>query len=273
MYNTISPNRPNFRASLSYSQTTFNSTNIQSGHTNWNSQGGVVFSPQAQILMERFSLMNQLRMGDFGQLMNQLTPPNRRHQHRPPSPPSFGSTSAPGIRKGQSRELKAGGAVRGANGTLVKRGKNNVVSISYKDKHGKKRTLEVRDGMLSLDGGKPQKLSNRGQFLKLPNGDVVAIGNAEGKGGKKQLTRVAVSDRVDAIKTDEAGKSNIYDVTQMERQQIRHQGGGVSLQLNAGSYATPFGQAGFLNANITAFAGIPVLHRAIEQSLHLTGAR
>lgn len=226
---------------------------------------GIALSPQSRILMALMGMTSQLQGGSFGA----ATAPGTHGMN--PSDARFGQ--APQVRPGEVKEMKAGQSSRGPNGSRVDWGQDGTVSITYRDKRGRQRQLEVKDGVLRLDGGRSVRLSNRGQILKLPNGDVVALGNAEMGGGRKKLGRVAVSDSAGGIPTDEAGKTNIFDVSSLERQEVRQEGGGLSLQLSGGSIATPFGRQSFMNANISAFAGRPVLRTVSEQSLNLVGSK
>jgi hypothetical protein len=133
----------------------------------------------------------------------------------------FGSieSSAPRAPRGKSTEMKAGQTMKAPNGSLVKWGKDGNVGIKYKDPNGKMRTVDVKNGMLSMDGGKPVKLENVGQILKLPNGDVIGLGNnPQGPEGKK-LCRVVLADNADQISTDPADATNVYDIKMMQEKQ------------------------------------------------------
>ena len=167
--------------------------------------------------------------------------------------------------------MKAGQTARGANGSLVKWGKDGNVTIDYKDPNGKAKNVSVKNGMISFDGGKPQKLENTGQLLKLPNGDVVGLGNNPGPNGKN-LVRVVVADNAKNIKTEPANATNVYDVDMMRKQQTTMEGGGISINMNSGSYATPWGMSNYMNTSISAFTGVPVTRTIFgDQLMKLTG--
>ncbi len=226
---------------------------------------GLVLSPQSRMMMDLMGMASQFRGGSLGEVTSQGS------QRMDGADPGFGQS--PGVRPGEVKEMQAGQTARGANGSRVTRGQDGTVTITYRDRRGRQRRLEVKDGLARLDGGRAVRLSNRGQLLKLPNGDVVAIGNAEMGGGRKKLSRVALADSASRVATDEAGKTNIFDVSLLERQEVQQQGGGISMQISGGSVATPFGVQSFMNANISAFAGRPVLQTVSEQRLNLVGSK
>lgn len=266
------------------------------------------FSAKAQMLMMMMSMMNQLMGGSFGQLMNSLNPNQGQMVGMNNNHPGFGQSgfnpgfqmtghqpqggygvggarsganvggmqmnpNAPRVAPGQVKEMKAGETVRGANGSQVNWGEDGSVNIGYKGKDGKLKRIHVKDGMMSLDGGKPVKLENTGQFLKLPNGDVVGIGNTQ-HNGKKQMVRVAVSDGTAQVPTSPPRASNIYDISQMEHKQTTMQGGGINMNFSAGSFQTPMGTANFMNASISAFAGVPVTQSFFgPQMMNLVGVK
>ena len=239
------------------------------------------FNPQAQMIMTMLTLMNQMMSGIMGGLMKAG---GQQSQGIGQANQAFHSQTNPGFgvdrakespkRTGAVTNLQPGQATKGPNGTSVTRGKNGVVSIGFKDKCGCAKSLMVKDGQLSLDGGKTfQKLQNLGQILKLPNGDVVAIGNSEQGNGKKSLARVTVSDSVDAIRVDRPGKTNIYDVAEMAQPHNGHQGGGFSLSLSSHHHQTAFGSNSGLNATFSAFSGIAPLQSSPALHLKMAGTK
>lgn len=236
------------------------------------------FSPQAQMIMTMMSLMTQMMSGVLGSLMNSAGQDiGQAHSgFSPQVHPGFGADTTQRATKktGAVKDLQPGESTKGSNGTSVSRGKDGLVSIGFKDQCGCAKSLTVKDGQLSLDGGKTfQKLDNLGQILKLPNGDVVAIGNAEQANGQKNLSRVTVSDSVDAIQVDEPGKTNIYDVSEMNQAHNGHQGGGFSVDLKANQSQTAFGSQSHLNATFSAFSGNSSIRSAAALLLKLTGVK
>lgn len=246
----------------------------------------VHLSSKAQMMMTMMGMFSSLLGGDFGRLMDMLGgfnpqgamqfPPNGGG-FLPTGNPGFGQPRAnasapcgaaqnsaaardanalqnaniPGVSPGEVREMKPGETVRGANGSVITWHPDGTVTVNYQDKNGRPKDIRFKDGMISFDGGKPQKLENVGHILKLPNGDVFGLGHNPGPNGK-ELVRVVMADSVDKIRTEPANATNIYDVEMMQQQQTRMQGGGYSINMSAGSYATPCGIGSFLNANITA---------------------
>ena len=256
------------------------------------SRGGTQLSSQAQKLMMVFGMMNAIMTGNFGQLMNLLGSPmmNGNSAHGPAGAVSsrggfgenrcgvntgskLGQMTGPKVAAGEVKELKAGEEVRGANGTQLKWGKDGNVDISYQDKTGQMKTINVKDGMLSMDGGEPQKLENVGQLLKLPNGDVVGIGNNPRDGGGKELCRVVMADNLDKVKCEPANATNIYDVQNLERRRTSMEGGGISMNFTNASFATPGGMMNFTNVNISQFTGHPVTRVFTEQMMSQIGSR
>lgn len=245
--------------------------------------GGVQLSSKAQMMMTMLSLMSAFMGGDLGQLMNMLSPQQGRGT-LPASPqnPGFGTGRAAGraavgalpqAKPGEVKEMKAGQVARGANGSVVKWGKDGLVDIGYKDRDGRPKNIQFKNGMISLDGGPPQKLDNTGQFLKLPNGDVVGLGHNPKQDGSKDLVRVALSDSVDNVPVNPKGASNVYQVGLNEFSETRNEGVGISLNLSQGSFSTPHGGASFMNASISAFTGVPVTRNFSEQFLRFSGVR
>lgn len=253
--------------------------------TNGNSACGrsyLQLSSKAQMMMAMMGMFNSLLSGSFGQLMNMLGgfqpsgtapfPPNGGG-FLPSGHPGFGDTRSatpnagqsasaqntkalrnaniPQVAPGDVKEMKPGETVRGANGSVITWHQDGTVTVNYQDKNGQSKDILFKDGMISFDGGPPQKLENTGHILKLPNGDVFGLGHNPGPDGKK-LVRVVMADNVDKIRTEPANATNIYEVEMLQRQQTVMQGGGYSINLNAGSYMTPWGIGGFLNANIIA---------------------
>lgn len=280
----------------------YNSSNSAAGH-------GIQLSSRAQMLMAMMSIMNAMMSGDCGSLMNMLNGfngmqmpgrggpvPNQLGQIPAgypsfgqrgggtqsagprrtggPQAAAFGGADAPRMAKGEVKELKAGQTARGANGTVVKWGQDGKVGIDYLDKNGQKRHIDVKNGMMSIDGGKPIKLENVGQLLKLPNGDVVGIGNNPNGPEGKKMCRVVMSDSVDNIKTEPASATNIYEIEQLQQKQTCREGGGFSFNLNAGSYSTPFGSGSFMNANFSLHPGILVNRTLLgDPTLHFAGVK
>ena len=261
-------------------------------YNNFNSAagGGLQLSSKAQMMMAMMGMMSAMMTGDFGQLMQMMNGMNGQQmpqgygptqtQGGPPQnvprTPSFGRTkrgaspffsqpmngvggvnNKPGMAPGQVKEMKPGQTARGANGTNVQWGKDGTVDISYRDKNGQNKKLSVKNGMLTMDGQKPVKLENVGQLLKLPNGDVVGLGNNPGPNGKS-LVRVVMSDNVKNIKTEPASATNIYDIGSMDRKVTNYEGGGTSINFSAGSFHTPQGSGNFMNFSMSHFLGTPV---------------
>lgn len=264
--------------------------------------GGVMLSSKAQMMMAMMSMFNSMLSGDFGGLMNMLNGfqgmqhpgacgnTNQGGGLVPAGNPGFGQSaknaasqvgglaafnnpSIETVAPGQVKEMKAGETVRGSHGSVTTWNKDGRVTTDYQDPNGKLRHIEVKDGMISFDGGKPQKLENVGQLLKLPNGDVIGLGNNPGPNGK-QLVRVVVADDVNKIKTEPASATNIYDVNMMQQQQTRMEGGGYSMNINAGSVCTPWGQSSYMNASMNYFMGFPVTHTIYgDQMMAYNGAK
>jgi hypothetical protein len=283
-------NRPHYSHTTTTTTTSYHHPRAQPGHTR-GCGGGAQLSSQAQMMMQMMRLMGSLMSGDFGQLMNMLQSPGRGAmngraggQMLTGSPgfgqgrraggarrrPAVDGRNASPAKRGQAREMKAGETVRGANGSLVKWGKDGNVDITYKDKNGQNKNINVKNGMMSVDGGKPSKLGNTGQLLKLPNGDVVGLGNNPQAKGQK-LCRVVMADNVDQVKCEPASATNIYDIAEMDRQQTRMHGGGVSFNYSQGTTCTPWGMQNYASASLSMFRGIPVTSRWTEQVMSLVG--
>lgn len=236
------------------------------------------------MMMQMSRMMNSLMGGGFGQLMNMFGPGFNGCASLRAGNPGFGQTrgtsSRPAVNgqnaaqatRGQARELKAGETVRGANGSLVRWGQDGNVDITYKDQNGQNKNINVKNGMISFDGGKPRKLENTGQLLKLPNGDVVGLGNNPQAQGQK-LCRVVMADNVDQVKTEPASATNIYDVSEMQRRQTSMHGGGVSFNYSQGISSTPWGLHNYASASLSVFRGIPITTSWTEQLMQLVGAK
>lgn len=251
-----------------------------SASKNWNChQSSLVLSSKAQMMMATMGMFSSLLNGDFGQMLSMLSgfngqsmqgttqfPPNGGG-FLPTRNPGFGeprtSSSAtqnaqalqnaniPQVQAGQVRELKPGESVRGANGSVTTWREDGTVDVTYQDKSGQTRTIKAKDGMVSFDGGKPQKLENVGQLFQLPNGDVVGLGNNPVPDGKK-LVRVVVADNINNVRTEPADATNVYNVGLDEKHQTWMEGGHISMNMSSGCYATPWGLGSFLNASFTA---------------------
>lgn len=260
---------------------------------NGNAGGGIQLSSKAMMMMTMMGLMSSLMSGDFGSLMRMLSPQNQsampmmnpnvnpgfgqsrsaQSMNGPQQPaPVDGSSAAP-VGKGQVREMKPGETVRGANGTLLKWGQGGNVEMSYKDRNGQDKHVSVKDGMISFDGGQPQKLENVGQLLKLPNGDVVGIGNNPQAQGQK-LVRVVMADNPQAIACEPANATNVYEIEAMQRKHTTYDGTAINVNVNAGSYCNPWGgQTNYMNTSINMFMGLPVDHYTTEQLFRQIGVR
>lgn len=245
-------------------------------------QNSCSLSAEALAGMRLPSLVGMMMGGDFGQLMALMGQGNGSGcQAVDASCPEFGKGGVAGpptesgckVSPGQTRELKEGETVRGANGTQLTWGKGDNVDIKYKDKTGQTKTIKVKDGMISFDGGKPQKLENTGQLLKLPNGDVIGLGNQNTSDGGKDLCRVVMADSTDKVACNPPQATNIYDVEQMEHRQTSMQGGGISMSLNTARFDTPMGTASFASASMQVFLGHPVTRTFTEQLMSLAGAK
>ncbi len=218
-----------------------------SGSEGWDS---FRLGPQAQKLLRLQTVAKELMGGHFGQLFSSLGGPNQAAWANPGSPRLGGAPT----QAGEVQELQPGQMATGANGTQVERGGDGVVRIAFTDKCGSPKRLLIQGDRISLDGGQTfRPMGNRGQILKLPNGDVVAIGNAERPGGSKVLSRVAITDSVDRVATDEAGKTNVYDVGEA----LRKESGPTktAFSLSFGGLQTGPGPGGNLGATFAAFAG------------------
>lgn len=277
-----------YSASTTVNGNTYQQNNPYSNPLNGNSGfpgSGLMLSSKAQMMMAMMSMFNSMLSGNFGGLMNMLNGfqgvqhpgacgnANQGGGFVPAGNPGFGQPRAaqagpasalnnpnvPGVAPGQVKEMKAGETVRGAHGSVTTWNPDGKVTVDYKDPNGQAKHIDVKDGMVSFDGGQPQKLENVGQLLKLPNGDVVGLGNNPGPNGK-QLVRVVMADDVNKIKTEPASATNIYDVNMMQQQQTRMEGGGYSMNVNAGSVSTPWGQSNYMNASMSYFMGVPVTH-------------
>lgn len=260
----------------------------QGRYNNFNSGagGGVQLSSKAQMMMAMMGMMSAMMTGDFGQLMQMMNGMNGQQmpqgygqvptqggpQGVPAGRPSFGGprrtravrnaqalngANIPGMSPGQVKEMEPGQTAKGANGSVVQWGQDGTVNVSYRDKNGRQKQLSVKDGMITMDGQPPKKLENVGQLLKLPNGDVVGLGNNPGPNGKS-LVRVVMSDNANHIKCEPASATNIYDIASMDPKETRYEGGGVSVNMNAGAYNTPMGSGSYMNFSISQFLGTPV---------------
>jgi hypothetical protein len=172
------------------------------------------------------------------------------------------NANAPQAPRGKATEMKAGQTMKAPNGSLVSWGKNGNVGIKYKDPNGQMRTVDVKDGMLRMDGGKPMKLENVGQLLKLPNGDVIGLGNNPQGPKGKQLCRVVMADNADQIKTDPASATNIYDIKNMQHTQTSVVPTRYDLNFNSSSYNGYNGnyQSNNLSASVTTGTPITTSH-------------
>ena len=253
-------------------------------------QGGLSLSAEAMAGMRMMAMVGCLMTGDFGQLMGLMGMGQANGAGQRPcstSCPGFGERGVGGpptenapsvanaakVGKGQTKELKEGETVRGANGTQLTWGQGDNVDVKYKDRNGQTKTISVKDGMISFDGGKPQKLENTGQMLKLPNGDVIGLGNQNTGNGGKDLCRVVMADNPDKIACHPPQATNIYDVEQMEHRQTSMEGGGVSMNFNTASFQTPMGTANFASASMQVFMGHPVTRVFTEQLMSHIGAK
>lgn len=252
-------------------------------------RGGAQLSFQAQRLMMVCGMMNAIMTGQFGQLMTMLGGQNGNFTANGPAGavparggfgepgcgacagPKAAESNAPKVAAGEVKELKAGEEVRGANGTVLKWGQDGNVDIRYKDQNGQEKTINVKDGMITMDGGRPQKLENVGQLLKLPNGDVVGVGNNPRDGGGKELCRVVMADNADKVKCEPANATNVYDIRELEHRRTTMEGGGISMNFRSASFATPNGMMNFTNLNISQFLGHPVTRVFTEQLMSQSG--
>ena len=183
------------------------------------------------------------------------------------------SANAPQAPKGQATEMKAGQTMKAPNGSLVTWGQDGKVDIKYQDANGELRTVAVKDGMMRMDGGKPVKLENTGQLLKLPNGDVVGLGNnPQGPEGKK-LCRVVLADNVDQVKCDPASATNIYNLKNMQHTHRGFVPQMTNLNVNAASFNGPNGHYQMLNANLSVLTGIPYEFSHTVQELQQAGVK
>ena len=263
------------------------------------SQGGLSLSPDAYAFMQLASAVISLQNGPFAMLMGMLGSLmngalgqlNAGQMGMPMTNPGFGengvraggcspncsssasAVDAPKVAAGQTKELKEGETVRGANGTLLTWGQGDNVDVKYKDKNGQTKTISVKDGMISFDGGTPKKLENTGQLLRLPNGDVIGLGNQQTANGGKDLCRVVMADNTDKVACSPPSATNIYDVEQLERRYTSMEGGGISMNVRSASFQTPYGMANFASTSLNVFLGHPVTRVYSEQLLRLTGAK
>ena len=241
--------------------------------------GPIQLSSQAHMMMRTARLMNALTTGPLGLITGGLTGNGRAGGTLRTRQPEFGTVrsaidgkNASPAAPGQARELKSGETVRGANGSLVKWSKDGNLDITYKDRNGRNKNINVKNGMIRIDGGRPRKLENTGQLLKLPNGDVVGLGNNPQAKGQK-LCRVVMADGVNQIKTEPASATNVYDIGEMERKQTRTEGGGISLNYSQTAECTPWGMQSYASANLSVFLGHPVTRRWTETVMDLTGVK
>lgn len=268
------------------------------------SQGGLSLSREAFQMMGMMTLMSAMMGGDFGFLLNMLSSFGQmargaQQAALPGGHPGFGERGAgecagahgshraheaahaqqasevggPRVAAGQTRELKEGESVRGANGTQLTWGQGDNVDIKYRDKNGQTKSISVKDGMISFDGGTPRKLGNTGQLLKLPNGDVIGLGNQNDSKGGKDLCRVVMADNADKVVCQPNNATNIYDVEALERRYTSMEGGGISMNVTSSSYQTPYGMVNTASASMQVFMGVPVTRAWTEQNLHLAGAK
>lgn len=262
-------------------------------------QGGLQLSPEALGFLKLASTAALLQGGPFGMLMGMFgsllgglmnglgagqhpmamenpgfgDKTRRADSSRTRKIPMSQDASAPKVAPGQTKELKEGETVRGANGTLLTWGQGDKVDVKYKDKNGQTKTISVKDGMISFDGGAPKKLENTGQLLKLPNGDVIGLGNQNSANGGKDLCRVVMADNTDKVACSPPSATNIYDVEELERRYTSMEGGRISMNVTSASIPTPYGMANFASANIDVFLGHPVTRAYSEQLMRLTGAK
>jgi len=177
-------------------------------------------------------MMNSLMSGAFGQMMNQ-----GQEQAFPVSHPGFGRKDVGGpqsarglsqVKPGETRELKAGEAVRGPNGSVV------------------------------------NWLDKLGQIVKLPNGDVIARGRAEQPGGGRVTSRAAVSGSVDGIGVNPPGRTSVHQVDAHRSTETRNEGAYLSVNYSEAGQCSPYGHARSMNFSMSAFMGVPV-SREVEQ--------
>lgn len=181
--------------------------------------------------------------------------------------------SAPQAPRGKATEMKAGQTMKAPNGSLVSWGKDGQVGIKYKDPNGQMKNIDIKDGMLRLDGGKPVKLENVGQILKLPNGDVIGLGNnPQGPEGKK-LCRVVLADNPDQIKTDPASATNVYDIKNMLHTQNAIVPTRYDVNFNSSSYDGQCGHFHSNSFNASVTTGTPIVTSHTVQELHYHGVR
>lgn len=290
--------------------TTYNNqaAGAEAGHA---SQGGLSLSREAFQMMGMMTLMSAMMGGDFGLLMNllnsfgQMARGGQEQAAISGGRPGFGERGAAGcggnggcggshaaheaghsqgaretqaaagsrVAKGETKELKEGETVRGANGTQLTWGQGDNVDVKYKDKNGQTKSISVKDGMISFDGGTPRKLENTGQLLKLPNGDVVGLGNQNDNKGGKDLCRVVMADSADKVVCQPDNATNIYDVEELERRYTSMEGGGISMNVTSSSYQTPYGMVNTASASMQLFMGMPVTRAWTEQNMYQTGVK
>ena len=241
-------------------------------YDNPNYNGGAVgqiqMSSRAQMIMSLLSMMNSLMSGAFGQMMNQgqeqafpVTHPGFGRQDVG-GPPSAGGLSQ--VKPGETRELKAGEAVRGPNGSVVNWHNDGRVTANYTDKNGRQHKVEIQGDHMIVDGGEPQKLDKLGQIVKLPNGDVIARGRAEQPGGGRVTSRAAVSGSVDGIGVNPPGRTSVHQVDAHRSTETRNEGAYLSVNYSEADQCSPYGHARSMNFSMSAFLGVPV-SREVEQ--------
>ncbi|MCA9778704.1 MAG: hypothetical protein KC800_18375 [Candidatus Eremiobacteraeota bacterium] len=185
------------------------------------------------------------------------------------------SANAPQAPKGQASEMQAGQTMKAPNGSLVTRHKDGRITIKSLDPtNGQLRNYDIsNDGMMRIDGGKPMKLDNTGQMVKLPNGDVVVRGTNPQAPKGQQLSRVAVADSVDQVKCEPKGATNVYKTADMEHTHRGFIPTMANVNINTASYNGFNGSYQMMNANATFLYGTPYEYSHIVREIQQQGVR
>ena len=233
-----------------------------------------------QSMEQQWNDFNQFRQMQHGQRMAQAGVPRRGARQMATDRANMAafkaqSANAPQAPKGQATEMQAGQTMKAPNGSLVTRHKDGRITAKSLDPTtGQLRNYDIsKDGMLRIDGGKPMKLENTGQLIKLPNGDVIGRGTNPQAPKGQQVCRVVLADSVDQIKCDPAGATNVYEAKDME-----HTHRGViptmaNVNFNAASYNGFNGSYQMMNANATFLYGTPYEYSHIVREIQQQGVK
>ena len=231
-----------------------------------------------QSMEQQWNDFNQFRQMQHGQRMAQAGVPRRGARQMATDRANMAafkaqSANAPQAPKGQATEMQAGQTMKAPNGSLVTRHKDGRITAKSLDPTtGQLRNYDIsKDGMLRIDGGKPMKLENTGQLIKLPNGDVIGRGTNPQAPKGQQVCRVVLA--ILNAERDAAGATNVYEAKDME-----HTHRGViptmaNVNFNAASYNGFNGSYQMMNANATFLYGTPYEYSHIVREIQQQGVK